>query len=98
MTGQRLALLTYLALLGLFLVLAEISLGTAAEDEDYYMQELLTREQYNLVQMQEVPDRHEHPSENPAKKVPKSGKQSGNRTLEKVCHFLKFRSPTLLHM
>lgn len=82
MTGQRLALLTYLALLGLFLVLGEISLGTAAEDEDYYMQELLTREQYNLVQMQEVPHRHAHPSENPAKKVPKSTAEtkSGNRT------------------
>lgn len=68
--------------------LADISHGFAGEDEDYYMQELLTRDQYNKVQMLEkpvasIPDRHEHPSQNPAKKVPK-GKAESNRQTDKT--------------
>lgn len=50
MTRQRLSLLTPLALLGLLMGLADLS-----QDEDYYMQELLTRDQYNQVQMLEKP-------------------------------------------
>ncbi|TMS21862.1 Inactive carboxypeptidase-like protein X2 [Larimichthys crocea] len=88
MTRQRLSLLTPLALLGLLMGLADISHGFAGEDEDYYMQELLTRDQYNKVQMLEkpvasIPDRHEHPSQNPAKKVPK-GKAESNRQTDKT--------------
>ncbi|TKS89760.1 Inactive carboxypeptidase-like protein X2 [Collichthys lucidus] len=88
MTRQRLSLLTPLALLGLLMGLADISHGYAGEDEDYYMQELLTRDQYNMVQMLEkpvasIPDRHEHPSQNPAKKVPK-GKAESNRQTDKT--------------
>lgn len=57
---------------------------TAGEDEDYYMQELLTRELYNQVQIQEtpeasIPDGHDDPSENPAKKLPKE-KNTGKKT------------------
>lgn len=51
MTRQRFSLLSALALLG-FLT-AHLSHGSDAEDEDYYMQELLTREQYNQVQVLE---------------------------------------------
>ena len=46
------------------------------------MQELLTRDQYNRVQMLEkpvasIPDRsREHPSQNPGKKVAKAGRQT----------------------
>ncbi|KAM8887862.1 inactive carboxypeptidase-like protein X2 isoform 2-T2 [Synchiropus picturatus] len=69
MTRQRLRLLVPLALLGL---LTNFSRVSTDEDEDYYMQELLTREQYNQVQLQEkpvasVPDRQQQP----ARKVPK---------------------------
>lgn len=85
MTRQRLSHLTPLALLGLLMGLADLSLGSAGEDEDYYMQELLTRDQYNQVQMLEkpvasIPDRHERPSQNPAKKVPKGKAISGRQT------------------
>lgn len=50
------------------------------------MQELLTREQYNQVQMLEkpvasIPDRsREHPSQNPGKKVAKGGRQTDKTT------------------
>ncbi|XP_053710090.1 inactive carboxypeptidase-like protein X2 isoform X2 [Synchiropus splendidus] len=69
MTRQRLRLLVPLALLGL---LTNFSRVSTDEDEDYYMQELLTREQYNQVQLQEkpvasVPDKQQQP----ARKVPK---------------------------
>ncbi|XP_037609804.1 inactive carboxypeptidase-like protein X2 [Sebastes umbrosus] len=78
---QRLSLLTPLALLGLLAGLADLSRGSAGEDEDYYMQELLTREQYNQVQVLEkpvasIPDRHE----NPAKKVAKGKAGSSRQT------------------
>lgn len=68
--------------------LAELSHGSAGEDEDYYMQDLLTREQYNQVQMLEkpvasIPDRHDHPSQNPGKKVPK-GKADSSRQMDKT--------------
>ncbi len=89
MTRQRLSLLTPLALLGLLVGLADLGLSSASEDEDYYMQELLTRNQYHQVQMLEkpvasIPDvRHEHPSQNPAKKVPK-GKADSSRQTDKT--------------
>ncbi|XP_018554829.1 inactive carboxypeptidase-like protein X2 [Lates calcarifer] len=88
MARQRLSLLTPLALLGLLVGLADLGHGSAGEDEDYYMQELLTREQYNKVQVLEkpvasIPDRHEHPNQNPAKKVPK-GKADSSRQMDKA--------------
>ncbi|XP_056285484.1 inactive carboxypeptidase-like protein X2 isoform X1 [Pseudoliparis swirei] len=85
MTRQRLSLLTPLALLGLFMGLADLS--SAGEHEDYYVQELLTREQHNQVQVPEkpvasTPDRREHPT----KKVPKgkagNGRQTGKTTAD----------------
>lgn len=80
MTAQQRSFLIRLALLGLLLGLAEL---TAGEDEDYYMQELLTRDLYNQVQIQEthgasIPDSHDNPSENPAKKLPKE-KNTGTK-------------------
>lgn len=88
MTRQRLSLLTPLALLGLLVGLANLGHGSADEDEDYYMQELLTREQYYQVQMLEkpvasTPDRQEQPSKNPARKVAK-GKAESSRHSDKV--------------
>lgn len=41
-------LLTPLALLGLLVALVNLSAGSADQDEDYYMQELLIREQHML--------------------------------------------------
>ncbi|CAK6956770.1 inactive carboxypeptidase-like protein X2 [Scomber scombrus] len=88
MTRQRLSLFTPLALLGLLVGLANLNCCSASEDEDYYMQELLSREQYNQVQVVEkpvasIPDRHEHRSQNPAKKVPK-GKADSSRQPDKT--------------
>ncbi|XP_029933790.1 inactive carboxypeptidase-like protein X2 [Myripristis murdjan] len=85
MRRQRLSLLTFLALLGLLVGLADLSHGHAAEDEDYYMQELLTREQYNQVQGAEqpvasIPDRQERPGQTPAKKAPKGKADTGRQT------------------
>ncbi|KAA8581430.1 inactive carboxypeptidase-like protein X2 [Etheostoma spectabile] len=85
MTRQHLCLLTPLALLGLLVGLADLSQGSAGEDEDYYMHELLKREQYNQVQVLEkpvasIPDRHVQPSQKPAKKVPKGKADSGTQT------------------
>lgn len=64
----------------------------AGEDEDYYMQELLTRDLYNQVQIQEmpmasIPDGHEDPSEKRAKKAPKE-KNTGTKWnfLIQLCH------------
>lgn len=91
MAGQRLGLLTPLALLGLLVGLADLSHGFAGEDDDYYMQELLTREQLNQVRVQEkpaasTPDMHEQPSQSPTKKAPKgdagSGRQTGKTTAD----------------
>ncbi|XP_068161304.1 inactive carboxypeptidase-like protein X2 isoform X2 [Antennarius striatus] len=67
MTRQHLRLLTPLALLGLLAGLADLGHGSASEDEDYYMQELLTREQYNQVQMLEKPLGSIPEHQNPAK-------------------------------
>lgn len=80
MTAQQRSFLIRLALLGLLMGLAEL---TAGEDEDYYMQELLTRELYNQLQIQEtpeasIPDGHDDHSENPAKKLPKE-KNTGTK-------------------
>lgn len=60
----------HLALLGLLVGFAEL---TAGEDEDYYMQEMLTRDLYNQVQIRETPEAliSDDPSKNPAKKLPK---------------------------
>ncbi|XP_034716053.1 inactive carboxypeptidase-like protein X2 [Etheostoma cragini] len=85
MTRQHLCLLTPLALLGLLVGLADLSQGSAGEDEDYYMHELLKREQYNQVQVLEkpvasIPDRHVQPSQKPAKKVPKGKVDSSTQT------------------
>lgn len=86
MTKQRLSLLTPLALLGLLMGLADLSDGSAGEDEDYFMQDLLTRDQYNQIQILEkpvasIPDRHGHSSQSPAKKVPK-GKVESSRQMD----------------
>ncbi|KAK5851007.1 hypothetical protein PBY51_001835 [Eleginops maclovinus] len=88
MTRQRLTLLTPLALLGLLAGLVDLSPDSAREDEDYYMQELLTREHFNQFQVQEkpvasIPDRHEPPSPKPAKKGTK-GKADSNRQTDKT--------------
>ncbi|XP_059179992.1 inactive carboxypeptidase-like protein X2 [Centropristis striata] len=88
MTRQRLSLLTPLALLGLLVGLADLSHGSTGEDEDYYMQELLTREQYNQVQVLEkpvasIPERHEHQSQTLGKKAPK-GKTVSSRQTDKT--------------
>lgn len=101
MTRQRLSLLTPLALLGLLMGLADLSDGSAGEDEDYYMQDLLTRDQYNQVQMLEkpvasIPNKKEVSGQNNAKKVPRgkaeSSRQidtkSGKRTLTQTLFFL----------
>lgn len=82
MTRQHLSLITPLAVLGLLAGFADLGHGSVGEDEDYYMQELLTREQYNKVQalekpMTSVPDGHE---QNPAKKVPKGKAESSRKT------------------
>ncbi|XP_019738880.1 inactive carboxypeptidase-like protein X2 [Hippocampus comes] len=56
MWGRRPGLLFPVALLGLLAGLADLSAASAGDDEDYYMQELLTREQYARVQMPQGPD------------------------------------------
>lgn len=71
MTTQQRSFLIRLALLGLLVGLAE---PTAGEDEDYYMQELLTRDLYNQVRIQETPV-----ASIPAKKAPKEKKQGTKR-------------------
>ncbi|XP_023129260.2 inactive carboxypeptidase-like protein X2 [Amphiprion ocellaris] len=88
MTSHRLSLLTPLALLGLLVGFAHLSYGSVAEDEDYYMQELLTREQYNQVQFLEkpvasIPDGHEHSRQNPAKKMPKGKAADSSKQTDK---------------
>ncbi|XP_056153080.1 inactive carboxypeptidase-like protein X2 [Lampris incognitus] len=85
MRRRRLSPLTLLAVLGLLAPLVDLGHGYAAEDEDYYMQELLTREQYNRVQGAEEPaasisDRQGHLSQNPAKKVPKAKTDNSRQT------------------
>lgn len=85
MMRGHLRLLTPLALLGLLVGLADLSHGSVSEDEDYYMQELLTREQYNQVQVSEkqipfIPDGEEDPRQHPAKKIPKAKTDSSKKT------------------
>ncbi|KAM4624172.1 LOW QUALITY PROTEIN: inactive carboxypeptidase-like protein X2 [Polymixia lowei] len=82
---RRLSPLTLLALLGLLAGLVDLSRGYAAEDEDYYMQELLTRDHYNQVQGPEEPvasisDRQGHASQTPGKKVAKGKADNGKQT------------------
>lgn len=88
MRRHCLSLFTLLALLGLLaVVVADLGHGHADEDEDYYMQELLTRERYNQVQGPDEPvasiaDRQEHPGQTSAKKGPK-GKADSSRHVDK---------------
>ncbi|XP_047465851.1 inactive carboxypeptidase-like protein X2 [Mugil cephalus] len=82
MTRQHLSLITPLAVLGLLAGFADLGHGFVGEDEDYYMQELLTREQYNKVQVLEkpmtpMPDGH---AQNPVKKLPKGKAESSRKT------------------
>ncbi|XP_037134058.1 inactive carboxypeptidase-like protein X2 [Syngnathus acus] len=63
MTGQHPNLFFLLALLGFLAGLADLSQASTSEDQDYYMQELLTREQYARVQMPEGPDGREPPKQ-----------------------------------
>lgn len=59
-------LLTPLALLGLLVALVKLGAGSADQYEDYYMQELLTREQHMLEKpVASTPDRQD-----PAKRLP----------------------------
>lgn len=86
MTGQCISLLTPLVLL-LLTGLADHSLGSAGEREDYYRQGMLRREQYNQVQVQEKPvssaaDGHEHPRQ--SKKPPKGMTESNKKNEKKT--------------
>lgn len=101
MTAQQRSSLIRLALLGLLVGLAE---HTAGEDEDFYMQELLTRDLYNQVQIQEtpeasIPDGHNDPFENPTKKLPKeknTGTKKKKKSLLLFFHLLfQFRASTM---
>lgn len=85
MIRKHLRLLTPLALLGLLVGLADLSHGSVGEDEDYYMQGLLIREQYNQVQVLEkqnsfIPDGEEDPKEHSAKKTAKAKSDSSKKT------------------
>lgn len=72
-----------LSLLGIVGLFPGVSHGLLSEDEDYYMQELLNREQYYHVPVQEestVVEGHEIYTP-PIQNVPKtSGKQAGGKT------------------
>ncbi|MEQ2284998.1 hypothetical protein AMECASPLE_027321 [Ameca splendens] len=86
MTGQLLSLLTPLALL-LLVGLADLSLASVDDDEDYYMQEMLTRERYNQVRLPENPisstaDAREEVKQNPAKNMPKG--EVKNKKTDKI--------------
>ncbi|XP_077481310.1 carboxypeptidase X (M14 family), member 2 [Stigmatopora argus] len=59
MRGRRPGLLFPLALLGLLAGLAHLGRGSAIDDEDYYMRELLARERYARVQVPEGPANRE---------------------------------------
>lgn len=95
MTRQHLSVLTPLALLGLLVGLAELSHGSAGEDEDYYMQDLHTREQYNQVQMLEKPVASIPDSQNSDKKVPK-GKADNSRQMDKTTPNAKTGKSTVI--
>ncbi|MEQ2188198.1 hypothetical protein GOODEAATRI_012573, partial [Goodea atripinnis] len=86
MTGQLLSLLTPLALL-LLVGLADLSLASVDDDDDYYMQEMLTRERYNQVRLPENPisstaDAREEVKQNPAKNMPKG--EVENKKTDKI--------------
>lgn len=63
-------LLTPLVLLGLLVALVDLGGGSANRDEDYYMQELLTREQLHQVHMLEKPAASTPDRQDPAKRLP----------------------------
>lgn len=87
MTGQLLTLLTPLALL--FLAgFADLSLASVDEDEDYYMQEMLTKERYNQVRLLEKPISsrvysQEDLKQNPVGKMPK-GEVGNDKKMDKI--------------
>ncbi|KAM9773890.1 inactive carboxypeptidase-like protein X2 [Syngnathus typhle] len=81
MTGQHRNLFFLLALLGFLAGLADLSQASTSEDQDYYMQELLTREQYARVQMPEGPEGREPPKQY-SKKAAK-GKGDNGRQADK---------------
>lgn len=88
MIRKHLRLLTPLALLGLLVGLADLTHGSVGEDEDYYMQGLLIREQYNQVQVLEkqnsfIPDGEKDPKEHSAKKTAKV-KSDSNKKIHKT--------------
>lgn len=70
-------LLTPLALLGLLVVLVNLSRGSANQDEDYYMQDLLPREQLQQVHMLEKPVASTPDRQDPAKRLPDSRAHKG---------------------
>lgn len=71
-----------LSLLGIVGLLPEVSQGFLSEDEDYYMQELLSREHYYSIPVLEESAVEGHDlSPPPIHKKPKaSGKQAGGKT------------------
>uniref|UniRef100_A0A3Q2PDE8 Inactive carboxypeptidase-like protein X2 n=1 Tax=Fundulus heteroclitus TaxID=8078 RepID=A0A3Q2PDE8_FUNHE len=87
MTGKLLRLLTPLALL-LLVGFADLSLASVDEDEDYYMQEMLTRERYNRARVPEKPnsstaDTQEEAKQNPARKMPR-GEVGNDKKTDKI--------------
>ncbi|KAM6951759.1 inactive carboxypeptidase-like protein X2 [Aplochiton taeniatus] len=83
------SLLTLLALLGLLAGLLELSHSHAAEDEDYYMQEMLTRKHHSRVpgpeelgatSERQQPQRAERPDQMAAKKIPKGKAENSRQT------------------
>lgn len=86
MTRQCISLLTPLVVL-LLTGLADPSLGSAGEQEDYYRHGMLRREQHNQVQVQakpisSTPDGHEHPRQ--SKKSPKGMTESSKKNEKKT--------------
>ncbi|GAA6069168.1 inactive carboxypeptidase-like protein X2, partial [Tachysurus ichikawai] len=70
-----------LSLLGIVGLFPEISLGFLGEDEDYYMQELLSREHYYRLPVQEetVMEGHELSTPPVYNKPKSSAKQAGGK-------------------
>lgn len=71
-----------LSLLGIAALFPEVSLRFLSEDEDYYMQELLSREHYYRLPVPEESAREGHElSTPPVHNKPKtSGKPAGGKT------------------
>ncbi|XP_075999639.1 inactive carboxypeptidase-like protein X2 [Genypterus blacodes] len=93
MRRHCLSLFTLLALPGLLAVgVVDHDHGHADEDEDYYMQELLTRKQHNQIQRRDEPvasasdRRQEHPGHSSAKKGPKGKAESGRHLDKSAAH------------